>query len=114
VAADPQVLDLAALRRNFGEDLEFAGRLVTKFEGRYPAQLAAIRDALSRSDGSVAAETAHRLAGETSVFYSVAARQTALHVEDLARAGDLAGAAAACDVLGDELERLIRSLRELS
>ena len=107
------VLDLAALRRNFGDDLAFAGRLAAKFEGRYPGQLATIAEALTGGNAAEAAESAHRLAGETSVFYSIAARQAALRVEDLARAGDLPGAANACDVLRTELDRLARSLREL-
>jgi len=114
VKPPPDVLDLAALRRNFGEDLAFAGRLAAKFEGRYPGQLAAIAGALARGDAAAAAESAHRLAGETSVFYALAARQAALHVEDLARAGDLPGAVEACATLREELERLMHSLRELS
>ena len=111
---EPDVLDIAALRRNFGEDVAFAGRLAEKFAGRYPGQLEGVREALGRGDAVGAAEAAHRLAGETSVFYAVAARQAALHVEDLARAGDLAGASGACDVLRTELDRLARTLRELS
>ena len=110
----PDVLDLAALRRNFGDDLAFAGRLAAKFEGRYPGQVDVVGEALARGDGVAAAEAAHRLAGETSVFYSIAARQAALRVEDLARAGDVAGASLACGVLRTELDRLARSLRELS
>jgi HPt (histidine-containing phosphotransfer) domain-containing protein len=88
------ILDLAALRRNFGDDMAFAARLAAKFEGRYPGQLATVRGAITRGDGTAAGDAAHRLAGETSVFYALAARQAALRVEDLARAGDLAGAAA--------------------
>jgi HPt (histidine-containing phosphotransfer) domain-containing protein len=108
------ILDLAALRRNFGEDLAFAGRLAVKFEGRYPEQLAAVRDALARGEGTPAGEAAHRLAGETSVFYAVAARQAALAVEDLARAGQLAEAAAACVRLDSELRRLATTLQQLA
>ena len=108
------ILDLAALRRNFGDDLAFAGRLAVKFEGRYPAQLSAVREALRRGEGTAAGEAAHRLAGETSVFYAVAARQAALAVEDLARAGQLAEATAACDRLDAELRQLATTLRELA
>jgi HPt (histidine-containing phosphotransfer) domain-containing protein len=112
VSAD--ILDLAALRRNFGEDLAFAGRLAVKFEGRYPGQLTAVRDALARGEGTVAGEAAHRLAGETSVFYATAARQAALAVEDLARAGQLVEATAACDRLEAELRRLSTTLQQLA
>jgi HPt (histidine-containing phosphotransfer) domain-containing protein len=108
------ILDLAALRRNFGEDLAFAGRLAVKFEGRYPAQLAAVRETLAHGDGTAAGEAAHRLAGETSVFYAVAARQAALAVEDFARAGQLAEATAACERLDDELRRLATALNHLA
>ena len=111
---DPVILDLAALRRNFGEDLAFAGRLAVKFEGRYPGQLAAVRETLARGEGTAAGEAAHRLAGETSVFYAVAARQAALAVEDFARAGELAEAAAACDRLDAELRRLAKTLQQLA
>ena len=107
------ILDLAALRRNFGEDLAFAGRLAVKFEGRYPAQLTAVRETLARGEATAAGEAAHRLAGETSVFYAVAARQAALAVEDLARAGQLAEAMAACDRLEAELRRLAATLQQL-
>jgi HPt (histidine-containing phosphotransfer) domain-containing protein len=110
----PDIIDLAALRRNFGEDLVFAGRLAVKFEGRYPAQLTTVREALGRGEGVAAGEAAHRLAGETSVFYAVAARQAALAVEDLARAGQLADATAACDRLDAELRRLATTLQQLA
>jgi HPt (histidine-containing phosphotransfer) domain-containing protein len=108
------ILDVAALRRNFGEDLAFAGRLAVKFEGRYPGQLATVRESLARGEGTAAGEAAHRLAGETSVFYAVAARQAALAVEDLARAGQIAEATAACDRLDAELRRLAATLRQLA
>jgi HPt (histidine-containing phosphotransfer) domain-containing protein len=109
-----EILDLAALRRNFADDMGFVGRLLAKFETRYPNQLQAVRDALSRGDGAAAGDAAHRVAGEASVFYATAARQAALRVEDLARAGRLAEAAGACDVLGAELDRLKSALRGLA
>ena len=94
--------------------MSFVGRLLTKFEGRYPGQVQAVRDALARNDGNAAAEAAHRVAGETSVFYAVSARHTALRVEDLARAGQLIEAAAGCDALVMELDRLASTLRGLA
>ena len=109
----PDILDLAGLRRNFDGDTEFLLRLLAKFESAYPAQLARLRDALSRGDGHNAAEEAHRLAGATSVFFAGAARLTALRTEDLARAGDLAGAAAACETLAREVDRLAEAVRRL-
>jgi HPt (histidine-containing phosphotransfer) domain-containing protein len=114
VEIDPNILDLAALRRNFGDDLAFAGRLAVKFEGRFPGQLTLVREALARREGMAAGEAAHRLAGETSVFYAVAARQAALTVEDLARAGRFDEANAACDRLDAELRRLASRLQQLA
>lgn len=107
----PDIFDAAALRRNFGDDVAFVGRLLAKFEMRYPAQLDAMVEALSRGEGIPAAEAAHRLAGETSVFYAIAARQMALSVEDLARASQLPEARAATDALRHELGRLVEALR---
>ena len=107
------ILDLPALKRNFADDMGFVVRLLTKFEGRYPAQLHAVREALARSDGTAAGEAAHRIAGETSVFYATAARQAALRIEDLARAGQIPEATAACDTLAAELDRLASTLRGL-
>lgn len=107
------ILDLAALRRNFADDLPFVGRLLIKFESRYPGQLAAVREAVRRGDATAAAEAAHRIAGETSVFYATAARRAALEVEDLARAGQLAEAGAACEILDRELQRLVVAVRHL-
>ena len=114
--SDPSadILDLPALKRNFADDMGFVVRLLTKFEGRYPAQLQAVREALSRGDGTAAGEAAHRIAGETSVFYATAARQAALRIEDLARAGQIAEATAACDALAAELDRLASTLRGLA
>jgi HPt (histidine-containing phosphotransfer) domain-containing protein len=109
-----EILDLDALKRNFADDLAFAGRLAAKFETRYPGLLKVVTDALARGDGTAAAEAAHRLAGETSVFYAKAARVAALDVEDLARAGDLDGARAGCATLSAELDRLATTLRELA
>jgi HPt (histidine-containing phosphotransfer) domain-containing protein len=110
----PDILDLPALKRNFAGDMSFVGRLLTKFQGRYPGQVQTVQEALTRGDSTAAAEAAHRLAGEASVFYAVAARQTALKVEDLARAGQLAEASAACDTLVAELDRLASKLQALA
>jgi HPt (histidine-containing phosphotransfer) domain-containing protein len=104
------VLDVAALRRNFDDDMAFMARLLDKFETRYPAQLAEIHDALARRDGLVAAEAAHRLAGETGVFYSTLARAAALEVEDLSRESRFAEAAARCENLRREIERLVSAV----
>ena len=109
----PEVLDVAALRRNFDDDMAFVSRLLTKFEGRYPAQIDAIFDALARRDGPAAGEAAHRLAGETSVFYANSARRIALDVEEHARAGHFAEADAACASLRGEIERLVSVVRVL-
>jgi HPt (histidine-containing phosphotransfer) domain-containing protein len=115
-AADPspEILDAAALRRNFDGDLEFMGRLLGKFEVQYPRHLERIRDALNRGDGAAAAEEAHRLAGATTVFFAQAARQRALGVEDFARAGKLGEAAEACAPLLAELHVLADTLRGMS
>jgi HPt (histidine-containing phosphotransfer) domain-containing protein len=110
---DADIFDLAALKRNFADDMGFVGRLLVKFEGRYPVQLQAVRDCLSRGNGSEAAEAAHRLAGEASVFYALAARHAALRIEDFARAGDLAAAAGECAALQRELERLTQGVRKV-
>jgi HPt (histidine-containing phosphotransfer) domain-containing protein len=109
----PDTLDLAALRRNFADDMPFVARLLGKFESRYPAQLQEIRDGLSRGDGSAAAEAAHRVAGEASVFYARRARQEALRVEDLSRSGDFIAAAEACETVSHELLKLTQALRSL-
>jgi HPt (histidine-containing phosphotransfer) domain-containing protein len=111
--APPDILDLPALKRNFADDMAFVARLLVKFESRYPDQLQAVRDALARGDGTAAGEAAHRLAGETSVFYATAARQAALHVEDLARGGHIGEASGACEALHEELGRLAATLRGL-
>ena len=110
----PEVLDFAALRRNFDDDWEFLGRLLQKFEASYPRQVARIREALLSGDGHAAAEEAHRVAGATSVFFAEAARRTALALEDVARAGDLARASDACETLAAELDRLVAELRTLA
>ena len=111
---DTDILDLAALRRNFDEDWEFLGRLLQKFERSYPGQVTRIRDALAAGDGTAAAEEAHRVAGATSVFFAGAARRTALQLEDLARDGDVAAATTACQSLARELDRLAAALRRLA
>lgn len=109
----PDILDLAALRRNFDGETDFLLRLLGKFEAAYPAQLARVRGAVSRGDGAAAAEEAHRLAGAASVFFAEAARATALRIEDLARAGDLAAAGAECEALERELRRLADAVRAM-
>jgi HPt (histidine-containing phosphotransfer) domain-containing protein len=109
----PDILDLAALRRNFDGETDFLLRLLAKFEAAYPAQLARMRDALARGEPDAVAAEAHRLAGATSVFFAEAARTTALRVEDLARGGDLRAATAECDALAGELARLATALREM-
>ena len=110
----PDILDVEALRRNFGDDFDFAGQLASKFRIRYPSQVASIAQALAAGDAAAAADAAHKLAGETSVFYAVAARRAALHIEELARAGDVDAAALGCDALRAELGRLTAALNELA
>lgn len=102
-----------ALKRNFKDDLTFLERLLSKFELQVPRQLQLIGEALQMKDVGAAAEAAHRLAGETGVFYSVAARQTALRLEELARSGNLAGAKDTCAALSTEIDRLVQALRAL-
>jgi HPt (histidine-containing phosphotransfer) domain-containing protein len=115
VYTDPpaEILDAAALRRNFEGDLSFMGRLLEKFEVQYPKHLELIRVALDRNDGLAAAEEAHHLAGATSVFFARAARHRALAVEDFARGGHLAQAAVACAALREDLLTLADALRAM-
>lgn len=111
-AAD--ILDLAALRRNFDGDWEFLGRLLQKFRASYPRQLARVREGLAVGNGAAAAEEAHRIAGASSVFFAEAARRTALALEDHARAGNVTAAADTCGVLAAELDRLAAVLQALA
>lgn len=111
--SDDDVLDLAALRRNFDDDMQFVARLMGKFEMRCPAQMKELGEALARHEPSEAAELAHRIAGETGVFYATTARRTALELEEFARAARFAEADEAYDVLRREIERLIAAVHAL-
>ena len=78
------------LERMMGNQ-ELASRVISSFLSDAPRQLAALADALSRSDAAAAGLAAHSLKGSAANVGGVQVSATAKRAELLGRAGDLEG-----------------------
>jgi two-component system sensor histidine kinase/response regulator len=78
-----------------------------------PKLLSAVQDAVAKRDIAALKRAAHSLKGSISTFAARDATEAALRLEDLARAGELAGAEDAYRLLVAQVERLKQALEGL-
>jgi two-component system sensor histidine kinase/response regulator len=78
-----------------------------------PKLLSAVQDAVAKRDTAALKRAAHSLKGSISTFAARDATEAALRLEDLARAGELAGAEDAYRLLVAQVERLKQALEGL-
>jgi HPt (histidine-containing phosphotransfer) domain-containing protein len=78
-----------------------------------PETLARIRDAARTRDARALGAAAHTLKGSAGLFAQGRAYESARRLEQVARAGDLAGADAACAAVEADVSRLMAELRDL-
>jgi signal transduction histidine kinase/DNA-binding response OmpR family regulator len=107
------VLDREEIEERVGGDTKLLRELIDLFFADCPRMWQNVRDALSLGDAVKLSRAAHTLKGSVGVFGAKSAREAAEHVEQLARAGNLAQAAEAVTQLEAELERLKPTLLEL-
>lgn len=100
----------AALDRLDG-DRELLADLIKLFLEESPKEFAAIAAALSRQDAAVLASAAHKLKGSVTQFCADRLFDSVKNLEQLGRAGDLAGAAPVCAAVEIQLAELQNALR---
>jgi HPt (histidine-containing phosphotransfer) domain-containing protein len=104
--ADLPVLDREMLDEHILGDVEFLLELVRVFTADSAATLAGIQAALGAGDADGVERGAHRLKGSLGALAALAAADAARRLEATGKAGDLAAATHAWDVLQHELARL--------
>jgi HPt (histidine-containing phosphotransfer) domain-containing protein len=107
------VLDREEIEERVGGDTKLLRELIDLFFADCPRMWQNVRDALALGDAVKLSRAAHTLKGSVGVFGAKTAREAAEHLEQLARAGNLAQAAEAVTQLEAELERLKPTLLEL-
>jgi CheY-like chemotaxis protein len=96
----------------FDGDIEFFREVAEQFARDSAELLGRIDAALRAADGRALSHGAHALKGAASNFGASAVVARTATLEKLGAAGDLAAAAAVCEGLAEEVERLNRALRE--
>jgi two-component system sensor histidine kinase/response regulator len=112
--AEEGVLDRVALMEQVEGDRALLAELVGLFLGEWPRQLADLRAAAECGNAEGFARVAHTIKGAVGNFAAPGAHAAALALEQMGRAGDLAGAAEACALLEREVNALTPLLLELA
>ena len=114
MAADPTaILDLAALERQTGGDTSLRREVVRMFLEDCPLRVDAIAAALESGDTAALVSSAHMLKGSAAYLKALIVRGHAADVEQCAREGRTADAAAAFDKLRDAIDQLLPELHKL-
>ena len=106
-------VDLQRLLAGFDGNAALVRDVVDVFLQDAPATLGRIRDAARSRDVRALAAAAHTLKGSAGLFAQGSAYESARRLEQIARAGDLAGADAASALVHAEMDRLMTELRDL-
>lgn len=86
----PAVLNHAELLERCMGNIEFAERILDKFQEGFGADLAELEEGLDFADAERVASVAHRLKGASANVSAPGLRQSASIIEQLGRAGQLA------------------------
>jgi two-component system, sensor histidine kinase and response regulator len=108
------VLDEQLLLDRLGGDRRALAQIARIFLADAPKQLAAIRKAIERKDGSGLQASAHALKGAVANFAASSAAEAALRLQMIGAAGDLTGARAAFARLEGELEGVTARLESFA
>jgi HPt (histidine-containing phosphotransfer) domain-containing protein len=107
-------LDRDALRARLGGNGKLIREMARVFQKEGPELLEVLGEALGRGDAHAAERAAHSLKGTVGCLAGPEAAAAATAVEQLARAGDLQGAAAALPELRQQVEYLRTALARLA
>ncbi len=106
-------VNLTTLLAGFGGNRRLVQEVVDVFLEDAPAMFARLRDAAHASDGAAIAAAAHAIKGSAGLFSQGTAYQSARHVEQLARSGEVAKAEVACSNVEADASQLMAELRHL-
>jgi len=109
----PEVFDRRQAMDATCGDPELLREIVGIFLEDCPRMVGELRAAIAAANGDASRRAAHTLKGSVSVLGANALAAAAKDVEHLARAGDMAGAAAAVARVEEEVNRLLPVLEEL-
>jgi len=104
--------DEAELLDRVGNDAVFLSETVQMLADDAPGLVEEMRRAIAAGDAQALSRSAHALKGMISNFCSPDTQQSALELERMGRAGDLAGAPAALERLQGLLHALTTELTE--
>lgn len=107
----PSTFDQAQLLERVDNDRAFLAETVEMLVTDGRALMAEARAAIAGADAAALGRHAHALKGMISNFCAAEAQASALALERLGKAGDLAGAPGAADHLHARLEALIADLQ---
>jgi CheY-like chemotaxis protein len=110
--SDRQV-DAATLQASLGGSAALLAEVVEVFLADVPGMMERLRDAARALDADALAAAAHAIKGSVGLFTQGTAFREARHIEQTARDGDAASAAAACGALEAAMSALIRELRQV-
>ena len=105
------VFDQDDLLTRFMNDRSLAAKVIGKFLQDAPSQLSNLRGRLEAGDSAEARRFAHGLRGAAATASAPDLRAAANTIEDLAKAGDMAGAAQAFPSLAEHFEKLKVALK---
>jgi HPt (histidine-containing phosphotransfer) domain-containing protein len=108
----PRTFDEDELLERVDNDWEFLGETVHMLSADAPRLITEIRRATESGDAPAVARAAHALKGMISNFCSPATQASALELEQIGKAGDLAPAADALAALEVQVWALIAELNE--
>lgn len=95
-------------------NIEFAERVLTKFQSRFDADLMELEQALDAKDADAVARVAHRLKGASATAAAGGIRHQAAEIEDLARKHDVNEVPNRLRELRNECSRFSRSVSSLA
>lgn len=109
---DTASFDRDALLANVDNDLTLLSEMAELLVEDTPRLLTKLRDGLSDEDPEAMWKVAHAIKGAVSNFAAGPARSLAEAIEIQGRSGALAGIGSRVQELEQEMERLLRDLRE--
>ena len=109
---DP-VFDAGAVLDSLEGDSELMREIAGIFLAQFPKQMEKIRAAVSSRDPKLLERAAHALKGTSANLLAQGVVQAAAKLEEIGRAGTVAGSSQALDLLEAELEKLKLALGEL-
>jgi signal transduction histidine kinase/DNA-binding NarL/FixJ family response regulator len=108
-----EALDREALLESIEGDMEFLSELVNAYLGHVSGLKQELSEAIREGEKGRVEHAAHSIKGAVGAFRAKAAYELALKLEQMGRSGEMTGAEAEGEKLGEELEKLKEALIEM-